>query len=516
MNKGQHAVLCLLFCVFLPAFAWFFVASRWYELAPDNIDTLAWPLIQYSAHFYPQAWPLWVTPIVAALLGLAFSVAVIRGNRQVFAGARFHKFLRGTRMASQSTLARKTRERGKQQVTIAGVPVPTRSETAHFSIGGRTGAGKTTVLKEMMLAALKRGDRMIVLDSDGEFVRTFYRPGDHILNPYDQRSEHWNFFNEIRHDYDYERYAKSVVQVSSSSESEEWNDYGRTLFREVARKIAATTRRPTMDQVYEWTNRRDVEELAEFCRGTDAEGIFSGHDRATTSVRFVLSNKLVSHLKMPPGEFSLNDWVNDPNGGNLFITWNEQMKEALTPLISCWMDTLLDQIIALPSSRSRRIWAFLDELESLGQLPTIHKAITRGRKKGLRVVVGYQSYSQLVSIYGQQMATTMLSSLSTTVALATTRAGTDTAEHMSKALGEHEVKRDKSGRSHRFGEMATRSTHQQTDRERIVMPSEISGLDDNRGFLAFPGSLPVAPIAFEPVNYRRATPVQAFEPIDAL
>ncbi|MQU29775.1 type IV secretion system DNA-binding domain-containing protein, partial [Pseudomonas helleri] len=76
------------------------------------------------------------------------------------------------------------------------------------------------------------------------------------------------------------------------------------------------------------------EALQGFVKGTRAVSLFTENERATGSVRFVLSNKLPAHFDMPPGNFSLRQWCEDPNGGNLFITWDENMREALRPLIS--------------------------------------------------------------------------------------------------------------------------------------------------------------------------------------
>lgn len=64
-------------------------------------------------------------------------------------------------------------------------------------------------------------------------------------------------------------------------------------------------------------------------KGTPAEALFiKGAERATGSARFVLGDKLAPHLKMPAGDFSLRDWLEDDKPGTLFITWQEQMKRA--------------------------------------------------------------------------------------------------------------------------------------------------------------------------------------------
>ncbi|NEK70407.1 MAG: type IV secretion system DNA-binding domain-containing protein, partial [Xanthomonas perforans] len=147
------------------------------------------------------------------------------------------------------------------------------------------------------------------------------------------------------------------------------------------------------------------------------------------------------------------------------------------------------------------------ELESLDRLPTLGDALTKGRKKGLSVVTGYQSYTQLVRIYGEELAETLLSNHRTTVAMAVGRMGEKTADRLSKALGEHEVMRRKQGTSRRWGQMGTRSENEEVKTERVVSVAEIMALPNLEGYLAFPGKLPVAKYKTEPVSYTRANTV---------
>lgn len=137
-----------------------------------------------------------------------------------------------------------------------------------------------------------------------------------------------------------------------------------------------------MADVFKWTNQCSSEELEEFVKGTKANALFTGNEKASSSVRFVLSNKLAPHLDMPNGDFSFRRWLEDPQGGNLYITWDENMRAALRPLISCFVDTIFSSMLGMPTDLKRRLWVYLDELESLENLATLGAALTRGRKKG--------------------------------------------------------------------------------------------------------------------------------------
>lgn len=509
MNDREKAQFAALAFIVPPVLSWFLVAKLYYGFTPETArDRVVLLLVNTF-----ELWPLWAALVAGLVAGIVGVVLVFVLSRRTFAGAAFDKFYRGTRLVSAWALKRETTERGKHQITIAGVPVPTKAETTHFSIGGSTGSGKSTVFKEMMYGDMRRGDRMVVLDPDGEFLSCFWRKGDKILNPFDARTEGWSFFNEIREDYDFERYARSIIQPGSSADSEEWHDYGRLLFHEVARKVYQSQHKPTIEEVFDWTNRRSAEELQAFVEGTNAQSLFTGADRATGSARFVLSNKLAPHLKMPHGDFSLRDWLADPDGGNLFITWNENMRAALRPLITTWVDSIFSSVLGMPPSLDRRIWTFLDELESLERLPTLGDALTKGRKKGLCIVSGYQSYAQLEHVYGDKLAETMLSNHRTSVVLPIGRAGESTVERMSKALGQHEVRRPQESRSHSFGKPGSRSRREDIKPERVVLPSEIMALPDLEGYLAFPGKLPVGKFKLDITHYNRVKPVPGIQPV---
>ena len=205
----------------------------------------------------------------------------------------------------------------------------------------------------------------------------------------------------------------------------------------------------------------------------------------------MLADKITEHKKMPAGEFSLRDWLDDPEGGNLFLTWNEAQATALKPLISAWIDVLCTSILSLPASDDRKVWMLIDELASMEKLPSLEAALTKGRKAGLRVVAGLQSTSQLDDIYGHDEAQTLRSCFRSLAALGGAMTDPKTCEDVSKSLGEHEVERYAFSRS--SGDRGANSSKSlRTDRERVVMPSQISSLPDLTGYLAFVGNLPIA------------------------
>lgn len=485
MHPDERRRVSALLLLGLPSMAWFIAVQYTEPLRAQQ----GWPAMLALMRSTPER-PVLLAAAVGGLV-LALLMLWALSDRSPFGGAPFRRFLRGTKLVSARECARITRERGERQVTVAGVPMPGAVEPLHLLVNGATGSGKSVVLRELAFSAMARGDRLAIVDPNGDMLAKFGRPGDVILNPYDDRTPGWSFFNEIRADYDWHRYALSVIPRGSSSEAESWNGYARLLLRETARKLAMIGQ-PSIDRVFKLTTIVPPGELREFLEGTDAESLFvEDAKRALASARFVLSDKLPGHRAMPPGAFSLRDWL-ESSSGNLYITWREDMAEAMRPLVSAWVDTLCTSVLSLPVDPQRRLWLMIDELASMEKLASLEPALTKGRKHGLRVVAGLQSTSQLDSIYGREDAQTLRACFRSLVVLGGAKTDPQTAEDMSRALGEHEVERDKYSRN--YGQRRGTSKSPERNRERIVMPSEIASLPDLSGYVSFAGDLPVAKV----------------------
>ncbi|HTP26195.1 MAG TPA: type IV secretion system DNA-binding domain-containing protein, partial [Anaeromyxobacteraceae bacterium] len=472
MHPDERRKLAAAIIVFLPMATWLFAVSK--------TETLARPKLLSFFRVAAQT-PDKPILIAAAAGGLAAAILLVYVLVKYEAGGtRFRTFLRGTRVVRASALARKTRERANQ-VSVAGIPMPTKIETLHLLVGGSTGSGKSVLVRQLAFSALLRRDRVIVADPNGDMLSKFFRPGDVVLNPYDARGEGWSFFNEVRADFDFKRLALSIVPRGQSKEEEQWRQYARLLLSETAQKLAKDPN-PTIRELFRLVALVPPEKLKDFLEHTAAESLFVGADKALASARFVLSTQLPEHLTMPEGDFSLRAWLADPNGGNLFITWREDMAEALRPLISAWVDVLCTSILSLDPDRADRrpIWMFLDELASLEKLASLQDAATKGRKAGLRIVAGLQSTAQLDNIYGRDAAQTLRSCFRSLVVLGGAKTDPKTCEDMSQSLGDHEVERETHSRSYGFRGNTTSSQIHRA-RERVVLPSEIASLPDLTG-----------------------------------
>lgn len=503
-NSGRNSKthrFCFFVMLASPFIGWLATAQKM-QYAPVTKPKIK-GFIQLASHTldYPL---LCIVPIIAFSLSIVFWIIAIRLARTEFQGMKFKYKLRGSDLVSAKELNDKTTKKNVKQINLATINMPEQVENLQTLIVGAIGSAKTLTLSNAIYTIMMRGDRQVIVDPDGTFASMFYKEGDVILNAYDRRSPGWSILNEMRAEYDFESYSESIVPLGKSSTEEEWNGYGRLLVSEVMRKLHETGSLH-FDQVFYWCCTADEEDVEAFCKGTLAESLFIGTDKTIGSARFVLSNKLSAHMKMPQGNFSIRDYLADPNGGNIFITWSEDQMKAVKPLISSFVDVICNATLSLPEDELRKLWIHTDELASLDKLAALMPVLTKGRRKGVRVISCLQAISQLDAIWGKDDANTLRGSYRNLVVLSSARSETYTAEEMSKALGEIEVVRDNASEtSAHHGKSETNAD--KAEKDRIVTSAEISNLGPRQGYVALTLGYPVAKVTVPIKNFKKRTP----------
>ena len=363
----------------------------------------------------------------------------------------------------------------REAITLGGISLPPQNEPLHTLLCGATGVGKTTLMDEALDTIVKRGDRAIVVDPGGHHLSRFGRAGDVVLNPFDSRSPGWSVFNEIRKDFDYFRLAKSLIPDGHGPDAS-WHFYAQILVAEGMRVLMRQGENTTAALLQRLTVAPG-EDLAKLLAGTPVQGLFDKDaGRALASTRFILTTYLNPHQYLRPG--------------------------------ACWVDLLCNAVLSLPPARERRLWLLLDELGALGRLNSLEGALTRGRKHGLCVLAGLQSTAQLDRSYGREAAIVIRSCFRNLLVLSLARSDPDTAEILSKALGEREVDRvQRSAQSGTHG--ISHGVNLQRATERLALPSELAQLPDLTAYVALAGDVPVRLVEFAPV--RRPVVQTAFE-----
>jgi Type IV secretion-system coupling protein DNA-binding domain len=385
-------------------------------------------------------------------------------------------------------------------LTLAGIPIPVEDETKHFKLIGTTGAGKSTAITELLSGALRRGDRAIIADPDGGYMRRFFdaRRGDSILSPFEPGGAKWDLFGEIGEEYDIDQLALALIP-DHEGQDRSWRGYARTLFSAVtsqARAAGVTDVRKLFELLV--VSRKS--ELEILVAGTPAQPFFEEHnDRMLDSIRSVLSSSVgalqhVARQDSPP--LAVKQWVRS-GAGVLFIPYRASQIAALRSTVSAWMRLGIFEAMSGPAGapgdgrkQDQKLWFIVDELDALGQIDGLKDALARLRKFGGRCVLGFQSVAQVSSTYGRGEAQTIVENCANTLILrssASEHGGT--SQFASRLIGQREVvriSRSSSRRPAEFLSSITESEHRQI--EPAVMDSEIERLADLAGFLKLASS----------------------------
>jgi hypothetical protein len=380
-------------------------------------------------------------------------------------------------------------------VTLAGVPVPLADETKHFKLIGTTGTGKSTAIRELLTAALARGDRAVIADPDGGYLDRFYDAsrGDVILNPFDGAARKWDLFGEIVNDQDVDQIARSLIPHGGDPDRI-WCEYARTFFTEVVRQMIRAGERSDAE-LYRLVTAARAEELRVMLARTAAGPFVAvGNEKMFGSIRSVASSAvraLQYTIRQEAPAFSVREWIRQDGagceggmGGVLFLPYKAGEIAALGSAISAWMRLGIFEAMDRAEG-DQRLWFVIDELDALGEIDGLKDALARLRKFGGRCVLGFQSIAQVSGLYGRGMAETIVENCGNTLILrcsASEHGGT--AEFASKLIGQREVMHTMESVSRRTGEWrSTTSTAQQLKIEPAVMASEIERLPDLDGFL---------------------------------
>lgn len=433
---------------------------------------------------------------LSAALGYATGRAMTRGSSEAIA------YRRGALVSDEAlsplveTGSARSLRRSSGEVTLARIRVPAQDETKHFKIIGTTGTGKSTAISELLGGALSRGDRAIIADPDGSYIRRFYEAGrgDVILNPFERQSSRWDLFGEITEAYDVDQLSRSLIPDHEGTDRS-WRAYARTFFSAVTSQVREAGERDVRE-LYRLLVVAGTPELKALVAGTPAQPFLEEHNgRMFDSIRSVTSSAVsaldyVSRQRSAP--LSVRSWVRESrlaqsDGARsrvLFMPYKAGQIAALRSTISAWMRLAIFEAMN-GAEGDQRLWFVVDELDALGQIDGLKDALARLRKFGGRCVLGFQSVAQVSSTYGSGEAQTIVENCGNTFILRCS--GSEhggTSRFASTLIGDREVLRTTVSWSRRHTDIQSTTTQaEHLALESAVMASEIEQLPDLAGYL---------------------------------
>jgi hypothetical protein len=457
---------------------------------------------------------LFSTPLLlglaSLLLQLPFSIAADVTRRKQL---RYGRRLRGPERLDPPQFNKTVKGDGVGIVTDGMkemLRIPAKAEAQHIQVIGDTGAGKTTIIFQLLRQIQARGDSAIIYDPALEFTKRFLDQsrGDVILNPLDKRCPYWGPSEELIRPSEADAIAASLFQPREDKKGEFFTEIPQQVFSHLLKYG------PTPTELIEWMSnpaeidnrvaRTEVANFIDRAAGPQRIGVLASLSKVAKSLRLLPTHEEGN------GEWSATSW-SETREGWIFITSLPAEREALRPLQSVWIDMLILRLLSEPKPGQKRVWFVLDELASLQRLPQLTTALTENRKSNNPIILGFQGKAQLEVIYGH-MAEVMLSQPSTSIWLKTKepKAG----KWISEAIGNIEVERMKETHFNGSRSGANFSLDRQT--EPLVLESEISGLPDRHAFMKYGNyvtgfSFPYLDVMPTPDGLRETIP---FEPRD--
>ena len=452
----------------------------------------------------------------AALLGggicAGLAAAVLFGLHLLGRRLGRGKRLRGGELASAKELRRRTlpwwrrpllrnRPPEAQPYRIARIPWPKGAERLHTIVSGTTGSGKTVLISDLVEQIRSRGERCVIYDKMGSYTETFFDDRrDVLLNPLDRRAPRWSPFLEARTARDFDTMANALIPRQKDAADPFWITAARQLFSRGAAVLwqrGESRNRVLVDLLL----KTELSELAEAMEGTVTQSIVDpANPKTALSVRAMLTANIGAVDLLPDeGEpFSIREWIErEEGGGFLFLTSRGDQHASLRGLISTWLEIAVNALLSLPRGDSRRTWVILDELPTLHQLPSLKSGLAESRQFGGCFVLGVQVFSALRDLYGRDGAETISGLCGTRVVLAAP--DKDTSEWSAESLGRVEVETLSEGVSYETAHGGVTLSTRREERP-LVLPSEVSRLENLSGYIKLPGAWPVAKIR---LKYRK-------------
>lgn len=406
------------------------------------------------------------------------------------------KHISGKKIASAWLVSSRLRlTRKASPIVIGSVPLVKGTENQHMLITGGTGSGKTNCLFHLLDQIRNQGQKAIVVDSTGSFIKQFYRKGkDILLNPFDPDGACWHPWIECQNRFDYEALAESFIPHTYSEHENYWRQASRSLFSSVLQKLNDSEK---TSEMVRWLLFEPLPKLCKFVENTKAAAHMDPNsEKTSSSIRSVTSSfiECLENLKDTENPFSINQWLKNGNSDSwLFIHCTTAQRAAVTPLISTWISVAIRALLNLPQDLDRRLWFILDELPSLQKIKDLETLLTEGRKYGGCGVLALQSLAQLDNIYGRESTKTIIGNAATKLIFS--EQDPEVSARISKMLGEHEIKEYQEGLSYGAHEVRDGvSLSQQTRQLPIVSPTDIQSLEKNTAFIRLPGPYPIVKV----------------------
>lgn len=382
---------------------------------------------------------------------------------------------------------------GRRNLSVCGLPLPRELETRHMLIMGTTGTGKSVLINQVIGQIVQRMDecqtneKTIVYDVKGEFLSKHYRLGDLIFYPPDTRSLRWSFFNEVRTDEDIKVLSEIIFKPPKETNADPfWGNAAKAVFIAGLRYLKMKGEISNADIWSFFAQNKEgiikkIKELPLEQQGA-LKHIESDGSGPAQSVISVLTEKIdwFEGITGLDGNFSFRKYISSGANKNLFLLNIKNYADTFRPLMTFVFDMMIRETLSLPDTNQRekrRIWFCIDEIGSLNQIGVLLDLLTVARSKGGCLIVANQDLGKVEDVYGRANTRTFYNNFNINFILRLN--DPDTADFLSKSIGEQEVIKVMNSRQMSPRDTGDRKSLSDQDKtERVMLPSEFMNIPD--------------------------------------
>jgi len=338
----------------------------------------------------------------------------------------------------------------------AGLPFPERFSSEHFCIIGATKSGKTITLRLLMQSVLPgicpgSESRAVLFDAKGDLFSILagmpLQCKVLLFHPYDARSCGWLMGKDVTSFSIALQVASIIVEKETGDNNSFFTKAARDLFAGVMQALIIT--RPGnwsfADLLRILSNSEQIESLLRSVPQTRhiADEHFSRNSRTLSSVLYTISaniamlRPIAALWEKSSHQISLTDWVESES--ILVLGNQENLRAPLDAVNRVLLQRIVELLLAQSESDTRRNWFFLDELKEGGKFDLLDRLLTKGRSKGCRAALAWQTMEGLMNTYGEKTAREIEGMCASKCLLRTD--SHFTAEYCSKVIGQSQLKR---------------------------------------------------------------------------
>lgn len=352
-------------------------------------------------------------------------------------------------------------EKGDPGITWGGLRIPSKFATSHFMVVGTTGSGKTVTIQLLMREVLKEigtgaDHRALIYDAKQDIasqIPSMGIPGKvFTLNPFDERCLAWDIAKDITEPTAALQAAVTLIPSDKNASQPFFVDSAQLLLYGVMLSfIRSNADWRFSDLIKSMYTVDRLKRILEQCPETQHIVDRFYHNRETLDeVMSTVATKLTPYEAVAAmwdkaqdagRKISLTDWVQNRGSNNcvLILGNNERARAAIDRINQVIFKRVSELLLDLPEDRAglRRNWMFLDEIGDAGKLEGLTSLLTKGRSKGVCVVLGFQDFDSIKEVYGENMAGVITSQCNCKSILRLE--SPKTAEWASKLFGDYEA-----------------------------------------------------------------------------